>query len=242
MNNKLREIEVLLDKMNKVFRSIQMNAGKANKIELDMLKEYTRQFYENLLEHESGKNIVVNIEQHEEPIASKDEKITEQNPDHKQEEKKQEQEIKHEQIEDKKTTNQENNISPEIKPLEQKIETGMKKKPLLISDDEDEEQESTVGLNSKLLNDKKTLADKIKVKTTSDLLKSIDLIDKFYFIRELFKGNHQEYELALKSLNVLSDYESSKTFVLSQIADKYQLDAQQDSIERLLKILKERFE
>ncbi|MEY3397770.1 MAG: hypothetical protein RL220_364, partial [Bacteroidota bacterium] len=54
---------------------------------------------------------------------------------------------------------------------------------------------------SRELGVKESLAEKLEHSPIADLKKAISLNQRFQFSRELFKGNNQEYEVAIEKLN-----------------------------------------
>jgi hypothetical protein len=61
--------------------------------------------------------------------------------------------------------------------------------------------ESVNEMLAKAMGSRETLAEKLEHKPISDLKEAITLNQRFQFSRELFKGNNQDYELAIDHLN-----------------------------------------
>lgn len=61
--------------------------------------------------------------------------------------------------------------------------------------------ESVNEMLAKTMGSRETLAEKLEHKPISDLKEAITLNQRFQFSRELFKGNNQDYELAIDHLN-----------------------------------------
>jgi hypothetical protein len=72
---------------------------------------------------------------------------------------------------------------------------------------------------SKELNRPESLAQKLEHDPIADLKRAISLNQRFQFSKELFKGNNQDYELAIDKLNSSSRDEAMKH--LESLRSKY---------------------
>ncbi|MBC8045754.1 MAG: hypothetical protein H7Y00_03075 [Fimbriimonadaceae bacterium] len=242
MENKITEMEILLDKMNRLFRNFKNSNQKINAIDIDLMKDYTKQFYELLSEYQSGEDVTITI-QEKKNIQFINEPV-----------------IKHEypKIEIPKIEIPEIK-TPEIKTPEVKVEpkevihkteekkpepvinfTETKKRLAMIDDDE-EETEMNTALHNKLPKNKKTLAHKIKTTKTVDLRQSIDLNDKFFFIRELFKGDHNAFDISIRHINNLTSMDEVKIYIESELSKKYNWQKDSESMERFYEVISEKF-
>lgn len=220
MNHKITEIELLLDKINLLFSDIKSD-DRIDKLEAGLFLKYVKQLQEKI---EAAANITSELPVKEiinEPVVKPELKeIPRQEiPEVKIAEKKIE-------IVEEKKANTEINIrafeelikqkEPELKkeiPVAEK--TNNKKAAILIP--EDEEDRMQTGLNQKLHKDKKTLADKINNKKTSDLRTMIDLNDRIYFIRELFKGDSHAFDKAIKHINLLTSLSEANQYIEQEL-------------------------
>ncbi|MBC8173664.1 MAG: hypothetical protein H7X71_07150 [Chitinophagales bacterium] len=245
MHDKIRDIESLLDKMNRLFRNFRMSDNRVDKIDLDLMKDYTKQMYEYILEYESGKEISVKIQTEDAPTENRHEekKVTQKSDDYyiQSEKKKTEEpivEIAKIEPRDRKIPDQQKESTASPLVTKQEIKN---KKPLSFADKEEGEEDPRTELHSKLSKDKKTLGDKIKTKPVFDLRNAIDLNDKFYFIKELFKGDHNAYDKSIRFINNLSTFEDARTYVEKELTAAYNWKSNADSVQRLLEAIKIKF-
>ncbi|MEZ5014916.1 MAG: hypothetical protein R2794_11555 [Chitinophagales bacterium] len=238
-DSKILEIEIVLDKINLLFRSIREH-GAMDPVERDLLKKYSTEL-QALLQNPSLSDI---RQQQEEKVLV--EKVKEKETDPVPEKK----EIPVEHIvvvpEIKNIEKQEEKIIPEVKKEEVKpdpvVEKPGGKKPLVTHDDSDAEDDFNTGLNTRLHKDKKTLADKIQNKKASDLRSIIDLNAKLFLTNELFAKDKQAYESAISELNALPDLSSAEHFLQNQLAARHNWGAKQtEAKERLLELLHQKF-
>lgn len=73
---------------------------------------------------------------------------------------------------------------------------------------------------SKTIEKKETFNDKLEQSSIPDLKRAISLNQRFQFSKELFKGNNQEYELAIERLNTTTREDAMKQ--LEALRSKYQ--------------------
>lgn len=81
------------------------------------------------------------------------------------------------------------------------------------------QQESVHDRLSKGIQAKETLAEKLEHNPIPDLKKAISLNQRFQFSKELFKGNNQDYEVAIDKLNSAGREEALKH--LNNLRSKY---------------------
>lgn len=230
MNHKITEIEILLDKINLLFSGIKSD-GQIDQIEAGLFLKYLKQLQEKIDAGANNLNSIVKEEPKDTAFVKEeikkagpeinDIKPFENKPEIKTVENKQE--IKPVEIKEEKK-------SPEINikafeelqkqkeiPLNESpvTEKTKNKKAAIIIPEEDEDLQT--GLNQKLLKDKKTLADKINIKKASDLRTMIDLNDRIYFIRELFKGDSHAFDKAIKYINQLNSLSEANQYIEQEL-------------------------
>lgn len=250
MEKKILEMEILLMKINRLFHTLK--PGRINKIDLDLMKDYTKEYYELLLEYESGKDISIIIEEKktEPEIKAVEVKIVELKKEQElpreekpvliklQEEKVQELKYVKGGEEEEKVVipKTEKTIQPE------KQEEVKNKKPLTKQEDDDgDDNEEKTALGDKLSKGKKTLADKLNANGTLDLRRAIDLNDKFFFIRELFQGDHNAFDTTIKFMNGMTGIEDVKAFVERELSPKYNWNNNPEGVQRFYEVLEEKF-
>jgi len=252
MDTKITEIEILLDKLNLLFGSIK-NDGQIDKLELELLKRYTQQLHDKVqsvealkVQTEMPKPIIQQVIKPEEPLAEQD--ISPMVDEQKTVEKIiPVGEPKLEPIIEKIVEK----INPEVvspikveSPVVEKKDPPIAKpetKKKLIAQEEVEDEEYSTGLNNKLFNDKKTLADKISSVKGKDIKSVIDLNEKLFFINKLFKGDKDAYEQSIKTLNVIPNLTEAERFIGSDLKHKFQWQ-DEAAIERLKEVVRAKFE
>ncbi len=249
MNPKITEIELLLDKINLLFAELKSD-GHIDKLEAGLFLKYVKQLQEKieaaaatsryLPEKEIMKEPVVKKEVINEPVVKKDlnEYPVEEKPEIRKpeitEEKKATPEINIKAFEE--LQKQKEIIQNKEVPVAEK--TKNKKQAIQIPEEDDEE--SNTGLNQKLLKDKKTLADKIIHKKASDLRTMIDLNDRIYFIRELFKGDSHAFDKAIKHINLLQSFNEANNYIEQELKHPYNWKAD-EAAERFIEVVGNKF-
>ena len=56
---------------------------------------------------------------------------------------------------------------------------------------------------------------KFRTKPITNLADAIGLNDKFYYIKEVFSGNHSSYEEAIKKLNMAENINDARAIIMS---------------------------
>jgi hypothetical protein len=199
------------------------------------MKDYTKQYYELLLEYESGKDVSIVIEEKkQEPEMKQEEPKTIELPEAEKPELKY---VKAGEEEEKV-------VMPKThkKPEPEKSAEIKNKKPLTIQeddDDRDDEEKTTIG--DKISKGKKTLADKLNANGEVDLRRAIDLNDKYFFIRELFNGDHNAFDTSVKLMNGMACIADVKAYVENELSTKYNWKDNPESVERFYEVLHEKF-
>ena len=116
--------------------------------------------------------------------------------------KKQELEIREEEI--KHTTTEVEKKPEPVIVVEEKpipIEKAEPKKPLIVNEEDDEDEEEKVNINEKIAKTQQpvvNIADKLKETPIKELVKAISIGKKFEFINELFEGNADAYKETIR--------------------------------------------
>jgi len=101
---------------------------------------------------------------------------------------------------------------------------------------------SRVSLNDKLrvFNEKETIADKINKQLLKDLKKAIGINEKFLFINNLFKGNSEDYQLAIDFLNNIESYSDAENYI-NTLSLKYNWDKTTDAYNEFMNLISKKF-
>ncbi len=87
---------------------------------------------------------------------------------------------------------------------------------------------------------KKQTATNVQKPPVSDLKSTIGINDKFLFTNELFKGNMQEYSIAIQQLNTCDTLESAMLYFQS-LQQLYNWDPKNETQKRLLELVDRRY-
>ncbi len=251
MDTKITEIEILIDKLNLLFASVKSD-GQLDKFEVELLKKYVRQLQDKLDSISEGTqqekkpeiNVVPII-----PIIPAEKVVPKVLPE----------EIvppiifKEENPEKEIVAPVEKIITAEkeipkvmVNPYAEKIKEEIKpvveeqKKPIHKLK-ENAEEELNKALNVKLASNKKTLAGRIHSHKSKEITSVIDLNDKLFFIKELFKGDVNGYSAVLKTINSMNSFEEVKKYIQNELSSQYNF-SEEESVERFLEVVKLKFE
>jgi hypothetical protein len=86
-------------------------------------------------------------------------------------------------------------------------------------------------------NPKKDVSSKMQSKPIQDIASAISLNDKFIFIRELFKGDKEQYFETIQLLNNFDTYENAIGF----LNENFDWEAEDPNFERLKELVKRKF-
>jgi hypothetical protein len=84
------------------------------------------------------------------------------------------------------------------------------------------------------INDKEDISNIMKTKPVRSLNEAIGINDKFFFIREIFNGDHDDYSQALSRLENVKDLADARAVIMSFTGD----DNLTDAIKQLLDLVK----
>jgi hypothetical protein len=98
----------------------------------------------------------------------------------------------------------------------------------------DKFRENTSNINEKIGNRKGDINTMLKGKHISNLADAIGINDKFYYIREIFSGNHASYDEAIRKLNTVENYDDGRAVIMSYTGDNNENEA----ISQLLDLVK----
>lgn len=120
-------------------------------------------------------------------------------------------------------------VSPLAVPIEPPVTTTqpvIEEKKEEISPEKQKENQPTVTITTK--------------KTMPDLKATIGLNDKFQFTNELFKGNMQEFNIAIEQLNASQTPDSAREYLIS-LEQLYNWDLENETVKRLFSIVERRY-
>lgn len=132
-------------------------------------------------------------------------------------------------------------VEPEIKTQEPELEKAVDVNlslPNITVDEDDEKQKAS--LNERFSKEKTTLADKIS-RPQGSLKTSIDVNEKFFFIRDLFGADNNAYDKAIRFLDNLSSLDDAMIYIERELAIQYKWEPVSKAREKFMKQVRLRF-
>lgn len=260
----MNRVKHCLAKMNELVNS----PGKKDTIDLDLLLDYTKIMYAELLEQH--RNLLANQMSRDAVIRYKND---EPNSIGKESEASIEAAPQQPAVEAQTTTNNEsisdqvyaqtatNSAEQEpqnhaIKEDTQEIQDQIYTQPQLEEDHTMEQAEKDVHLDPNI-STSRTPSDlesvginfenprKAPTKAMNqlvDLRKLISLNDKFAYVIELFNGSNEEYEDSINTLNAISTYGNSMEWVITHLQNKYNWNVESALVLKFYDAIKSRFD
>ncbi len=215
----LKKFNKYLKKVNSL-NSIITDNEDLSTIELDLIKEYVRKMYDSLIDDEepivkkAKKQKKIEIE---EPIVAKKE-----NYDKIVEEEKIP-ELKEEVIEEKIEKEE---VIEEVMPSN--THTTVFSDELLEVFEEKESNE---------------LSEKLSLTPIKNLTKAFSINERIFTVREMFGGDNEAFDKAIKDLNKLDSVEEAKDYILDNLVEKYDWDNSEmiKKLKHLFKTVKRRY-
>lgn len=208
-----KQARILLQKINRLFDAIASSDAPPSRIEVDLLHDYTRQFYDSLsaaasAEPEPEKPATVEIEKPVFPI----ERVAE--PDRVKQEVIREQVPSPAAIANERSSALNNEPVPEeVAPEAQPVETPPPSKgPTTFRADYDV---------LFMTEEAKDLSDKLRTSPIDDLSRAMGINERFLTINELFHGNHEAFDQVLRRLNDLSCFDDARRYLEDEVISRY---------------------
>jgi hypothetical protein len=92
-----------------------------------------------------------------------------------------------------------------------------------------------------LSNKESTLFEKHSRSKIEDIKTAFTLAQKFLFIRELFKGESEEFNKALEAINKSSDRRSAMDMLRNNYGGKYKWDPEKEEVKEFYEIVERKF-
>lgn len=247
MHIKINEIEILLDKLNLLFGNVKAE-GELDKVDIELLKKYIQQlqdklnsFSGNTIDQKKIEPIVIALEKLDTPIKTIIPDIIIPVQDLKEERKNVFENKKPDEINIQGFENK-GKIEREVKKHESPPLIIQEKDPVTQTNKDIKLKDKfNTELNTKTIKDKKTLAEKLVSHKAKDLKNVIDLNDKLYFIKRLFKGDKDAYDNVIKNINAMSGFIQVKSYVEKNLAAQYNWN-DNPAVERFLEVVQLKYE
>lgn len=240
------QAQALLKKMQHLCDAIASSPTDASRIEVDLLKDYTRRFYEILdqqaeslnpvsvkssipsANHEEEAKISASpqiVEKPSSPLTSEVPEMPQTRPQPKVVPPFQPQPAPIPQEPEQFTS-----IEAELVEEENSVETETKSEPV------GEKAESKPSIDNGLTYKKsrnpdtdilfevqqsKDLSDKLRFSKIDDLSKAMGINERFLTINELFGGDHEVFDTSLRDLNAVSSFEDARSYIETHLIPKY---------------------
>ncbi|MBL4578366.1 MAG: hypothetical protein JKY18_01400 [Flavobacteriales bacterium] len=85
------------------------------------------------------------------------------------------------------------------------------------------------------------VGDKLVMEAVDDLNTAIGLNERFLFIKELFDGDAEAYQIAIEQLNGLSHLQDAMKFVRAELSEKYIWDQEEESTISFYTLIEKRY-
>ena len=96
-------------------------------------------------------------------------------------------------------------------------------------------------LNQNVSQESLSVATKMEKQKISDLIGAIGINERFAFINELFEGNADEFNDALKKLNSFTEYKEACIYLDAEVRSKYNWDEENPVVLEFLDLIEKRY-
>ena len=96
-------------------------------------------------------------------------------------------------------------------------------------------------LNEKISQEGFSVATKLEKQKISDLIGAIGINERFAFINDLFEGNADDFNEALKKLNSFAEYKEACRYLDAEIRPKYNWDEENQVVLEFLDLIEKRY-
>lgn len=225
------QARMLLRKINQIFDAVSDSGSAPSRIEVDLLQDYTRQFYAALLSDADQTNTYVApeiIHHKQEPIAPIAPVVTSESlPEF---EPVVESIIAKEKAVEAPPATIPETQTPKVDPTPAVQQTNVESVAKSI-----DTQVVEVAQNEKITTEAdvlfateeaKDLSGKLRTSPIDDLSRAMGINERFLTINELFHGDHAAFDEVLRRLNDLPDFSSARKYLEQEIIPRYNwLDA-----------------
>jgi len=228
------------DLLGKINRAVENPAFPAiSKIELDLLKQHLRDFYEEI------ENVATTGPAHHETVTKTTQKHTEPDTAF----------LTHQPVmraNDNLLLNDQPVVTKTTEPVKEEVIIAVAQTPVADKPEVKAPKVTPTTVTSINENIKPggSLNEKLKGNSTVEMHKKlaskplkelIDLNKRFVLLSELFKGNNEAYTSAIAHIDTLPDYEAAQTFITTQLVTSYYWDESKQSTRMFSKLVKMKF-
>ncbi|MFI5219618.1 MAG: hypothetical protein ACHQNT_09025 [Bacteroidia bacterium] len=230
-----QQIASCLESLREQYEMIKNRDGKTPQIEIDILLNNTRNFYETLLHLNKLNNddviapVLTPAEEIKNDVVAE---IKSQQAGVIAEEKISDSPVEQKIIEERTKV-----ISRAQKPA---VKSGSLFEDVTIMADTFEEKE-TIHTKISRTKDETSIADRLSNMPLQDLKKSIGINEKFKFVNELFDGDLQEYNSSIDALNLCGSFEETENFIAQNLIPKYSWKKESGVYQSLLFLIQRKF-
>lgn len=113
--------------------------------------------------------------------------------------------------------------------------------PVKASQNSAREQSADVDLNARFARPEKDLAQTLVSRPDQDLLRMIDVNERFLFTAELFQGNSDWYGQAIRKLNEKSNLQEALNYLDQELASKFSWNVESKVVMHLRDLVEQRY-
>lgn len=213
-----RQARILLQKINRLFDAITASDAPPSRIEVDLLHDYTRQFYESLntretIEDKPAQPAVAvkvqppqTVEQMVEPQPERKEVPVESPPSPVAEPV------------DMPSPVDIPPVTPDTAPAPPPPPPPPLEVPVSYPAQKSPRSEFDVLFTTE---EAKDLSDKLRTSPIDDLSRAMGINERFLTINELFHGDHENFDQVLRRLNELPSFETARLYLEEEVIPRY---------------------
>jgi hypothetical protein len=227
-----KQFEIILEKINRLYKTISLDKTSSSSIEHDLLKSYIRNLYETLLEEDSGQPIaavkmqkikekIVEVEpRQQEVVQSAREELRQVDETANVTRSKVEENARRaaQILENQGHLNQTYAPPKEVIPPPPVVQNTPPPAPEAPIHTNSGRDEITDLFKHK---EAKELSERLGAAPITDLSRALGVNEKIFTINELFGGNKELYDRTVNLINGMSNFEEAKDYLIQNIARTY---------------------
>ena len=132
-------------------------------------------------------------------------------------------------------------VAPEPEEVIEEEPKKVVESPVLLDEDEKEDDFPQEIINEQFEKDEETLAEHHESQKGDSILELISLNHRYMFIKELFKNDKDQFEKALGEIEDFDSFDSSVEYLVQSYAKYNEWNMQSDEVKEFLKVLFRRF-
>ncbi|MCF8237502.1 MAG: hypothetical protein K9I85_05060 [Saprospiraceae bacterium] len=224
----INQARILLRKINQIFDAVSDSNDDPSRIEVDLLQDYTRQFYASLWPNQLASGTVARTDRSQNSAAAQPVTVGPV-----VEEKPTPELVNPSEVEDGTVSEKESNRAPEPAPIEVEemkaaapSASALKAPVPEVVHEEVAKSAKQNGSSSEAdvlftMEEATDLSSKLRTSPLDDLSRAMGINERFLTINELFKGDHEAFDQVLRRLNDLPSFSAARTYLENEVIDRY---------------------